>query len=142
MYANWMAGQTQPPVSRRTTDGRHTLHREGEEYQQSDGAPASARSAEPAAGLRLGGSFDAGGLFERATITSRAASDEMSPMPISSRIERLECRLDGMADHAREAVFDLGRLSVVRRQVCENPQDHGYGQDHGPGAAEEDLERS
>ena len=73
-------------------------------------------------------------------MTSRAASDVISPMPI------FQLKPSGLMTgsmvrpmRAGQAVLDGGRLAAGVGQVRQHPEHHGHQQDHGAGALQEDL---
>ena len=76
------------------------------------------------------------------TITSRAASEVIRPMPIFQlNPSGLMTGSIGFADHPGEAVLDLGRLAVVQRQVRQHPKHDGHRKNHGSGPAQKYLRR-
>ena len=122
-------------------DRRHALHREGEEDQQArPRRPASDRAAAPPAGPSIASAFDSVDGAQRADDHfARRQRRDQSDADLPVEAQRLDDRLDRVADHARDALSDLRRLAVVQRQMRQHPEDDRHRQNHRAGAAQEDL---
>jgi len=105
--------------------------------------PRASARLQACCSLAIGRFLRCRGLFRACRrITSRAASDEMSPMPIfQSNPSGLNGRLDGMADHAAKLCSIWAAFRCASAGVREST-DHGYGQITVPARRRKILERS